>query len=122
MGFVQNPKIIPKVIKPTMKERWIKLNKSITSFLKINKFIYYCNDKPVLIAKTVRSLEGYEEAKQNIINTTLTGLLIGFAIYSWKTGNSFLQGISIAITLVMIETYAIWFKKQFMETKKKNGN
>lgn len=113
MSFVERPK--PKV---SLKEKWINFNKSITSFFRINKFIYFFVDNHNSIAKYVRSLEGYEEAKANTINTLFTGLLIGFAIWSWNTGNSFLRGISIAITLVIIENYIQWLKNLFKKEKR----
>lgn len=119
MSFVSNPKLVkPKL---TFRERFVLFNKFLTKWCgmaRINKFIYLIIQKVGLAAKYVRSLEGYEKARENIINTTLTGLLIGSAIFCFKTQNSFLQGISIAITMVIIELELSWLKETFGAKKK----
>jgi hypothetical protein len=120
MAFIEHPLIMKKKI--PIKTRFIEINKSLTKWCGmagINKFIYLTIQKVALAAKYVRGLEGYYEARNQIINTTLMGLLVGFAIFSWKTGNSFLRGISIAITLVITENYLKWLKDLFKTEKRK---
>lgn len=81
-----------------------EVNRKITSFvfspfMKINNFIY---SKIQGVLNTIRSHEGYEEVRNQIVNVLLTGLLIGAALFLYKTGNSFGQGISIAITIYIV--------------------
>ena len=117
-----SPAIInPSMKKPSFKERFVLFNKALTKWSgmrEINKFIYSLFHLLKKVVDYVRSQEGYEAARNQTINTLFTGLLIGFAIWCMRTGNSFLLGIFVAIMLVIIEGYIEWLHKLLSKKKK----